>query len=88
MGEHIADWQAAPIGASRTVAGTVNAALVSYYQSSAFNKVRQRRRLGAFLIVCELLHTGDMEAGLDSSHLSTDPFKAPAWPPALGFCLH
>jgi hypothetical protein len=30
------DWVAPPIGASRTVAGTVNAALVSYYQASAF----------------------------------------------------
>jgi hypothetical protein len=27
----------APLGAGRTVAGTINAALVSYYQSSAFN---------------------------------------------------
>ena len=31
-----ADWVAPEIGASRTKAGTVNAALVSYYQSSAF----------------------------------------------------
>lgn len=31
-----ADWEAPPIGASRTVAGTVNAALISYYQSTAF----------------------------------------------------
>jgi integrase len=30
------DWGKAEIGAKRTVAGTVNAALVSYYQSSAF----------------------------------------------------
>ena len=31
------EWSAPEIGARRTVAGTVNAALVSYYQSSAFN---------------------------------------------------
>jgi len=31
------NWGKAEIGAKRTVAGTVNAALVSYYQSSAFN---------------------------------------------------
>jgi integrase len=31
-----ADWVAPELGASRTRAGTVNAALVSYYQSSAF----------------------------------------------------
>lgn len=30
------DWTAPELGASRTQAGTVNAALVSYYQSSAF----------------------------------------------------
>jgi integrase len=30
------DWVAPPLGASRTKAGTVNAAIVSYYQSSAF----------------------------------------------------
>ena len=30
------DWVAPPLGASRTKAGTLNAALVSYYQSSAF----------------------------------------------------
>jgi integrase len=30
------DWGTAEIGAKRTVAGTVNAALVSYYQASAF----------------------------------------------------
>jgi len=30
------DWTAPELGASRTKAGTVNAALVSYYQSSAF----------------------------------------------------
>lgn len=34
-----AGWEAAPIGASRTVAGTVNAALVSYYQSTAFSSL-------------------------------------------------
>jgi hypothetical protein len=34
-----ADWEAPPIGASRTVAGTVNAALISYYQSSAFTSL-------------------------------------------------
>ena len=32
-----ADWSKPEIGAKRTVAGTVNAAIVSYYQSSAFN---------------------------------------------------
>jgi integrase len=31
-----ADWTAPEIGASRTVAGTVNAAIISYYQCSAF----------------------------------------------------
>jgi hypothetical protein len=31
------DWTAPQIGASRTKPGTVNAALVSYYQSSAFS---------------------------------------------------
>ena len=31
------EWAKPEIGAKRTVAGTVNAALVSYYQSSAFN---------------------------------------------------
>src|ERR1700736_4317255 len=31
------DWTAPEIGASRTKPGTVNAALVSYYQSSAFS---------------------------------------------------
>jgi integrase len=31
-----ADWVAPELGASRTLAGTVNASLVSYYQSSAF----------------------------------------------------
>ncbi len=30
------DWVAPQLGASRTKPGTVNAALVSYYQSSAF----------------------------------------------------
>ena len=30
------EWVAPPLGASRTKAGTVNAAIVSYYQSSAF----------------------------------------------------
>ena len=30
------DWVAPELGASRTRAGTVNAAIVSYYQSSAF----------------------------------------------------
>ena len=34
-----ANWEAAPIGASRTVAGTVNAALISYYQSTAFDSL-------------------------------------------------
>jgi integrase len=33
----IGDWSAPELGAGRTVAGTVNAALVSYYQSSAFS---------------------------------------------------
>jgi integrase len=33
------DWHAAPIGATRTVAGTVNAALISYYQSTAFSSL-------------------------------------------------
>jgi hypothetical protein len=31
------DWTAPELGASRTVPGTVNAALISYYQSSAFS---------------------------------------------------
>jgi site-specific recombinase XerD len=31
------DWVAPELGVSRTISGTVNAALVSYYQSSAFN---------------------------------------------------
>ncbi|MBR0750526.1 hypothetical protein JQ582_42280 [Bradyrhizobium japonicum] len=34
-----ADWEAPPLGASRTVAGTVNAALISYYQSSSFTSL-------------------------------------------------
>ena len=42
------DWVAPQIGASRTKAGTVNAAVVSYYQSSAFtdglSKSSQRMR--------------------------------------------
>jgi hypothetical protein len=33
------DWVAPDIGASRTVPGTVNAALVSHYQTSAFTSV-------------------------------------------------
>jgi integrase len=32
------DWKAPEVGASRTRPGTVNAALVSYYQSTAFNE--------------------------------------------------
>ncbi len=46
------DWGKAEIGAKRTVAGTVNAALVSYYQSSAFNdglKESSRRMRRAIL---------------------------------------
>lgn len=43
------DWAPAAIGASKTIAGTVNAALVSYYQSIAFSEqlapsTRQNRR--------------------------------------------
>lgn len=43
------DWMPAAIGASKTIPGTVNAALVSYYQSIAFseqlaNTTRQNRR--------------------------------------------
>ncbi|WP_146101235.1 tyrosine-type recombinase/integrase [Bradyrhizobium sp. AC87j1] len=34
-----ADWEAPPLGASRTVAGTVNAALISYYQSGPFTSL-------------------------------------------------
>jgi integrase len=32
------DWNAPPIGANRTKAGTVNAAIISYYQSTAFTE--------------------------------------------------
>lgn len=34
-----ADWEAPSIGASRTVAGTVNVALISYYQSGPFTSL-------------------------------------------------
>src|SRR4051812_1125853 len=39
-----AEWEAPAIGASRTVAGTVNAALVSYYQSTAFAELAKSTR--------------------------------------------
>jgi hypothetical protein len=32
------DWKAPELGASRTKAGTVNAAIISYYQSTAFTE--------------------------------------------------
>ena len=38
------EWAKQEIGAKRTVAGTVNAAVVSYYQTSAFKDGLQRVR--------------------------------------------
>ena len=91
------DWVAPPLGASRTKAGTVNAAIVSYYQSSAFTDGLQQSSQRMRRAILErfreahgdkriaLLHKKAMQAILNKK----SPAAASNWRKALrGFIDH
>lgn len=61
-----AEWERPQLGASRTVPGTVNAALVSYYQSSAFTAALAKSTQGSRRAILEQFRTehGDKRIAL------------------------
>jgi integrase len=92
-----AEWVQPELGASRTVAGTVNAALVSYYQSSAFTSSLAKSTQGSRRAILELFRADHGDKRIALMHRTAlqnilngkTPIVARNWRKALrGFIDH